>query len=380
MNNKSIKSKKMLFSLLALGVLFASAFIVKCSTTKPDDAMQPYFMTVAYQSKKIAYSEDGLNWLETNMPAGGDELYPDQWRSICYGKDKFVAVGGGNLLPAYSTNGLDWSNGKIPDIGENWYLMSVCYSKEKDMFVAVGAVDGKSIVIYSTNGIDWKKVVLDEDEDYNLCTVCYGKGMFVTFSKNYSYKTEDYSLVAYSKNGREWIIEKPGAIQPPTVANTWNGICYGKDKFVAVSGSNDHDKAVYSPNGETWTPTDMPSAVHWNSVCYGESKDMFVAVGAYSVESKNRPIAAYSTDGTSWSYIATSPLSNAYNWRSVCYGNDKFVAVSYDNSGEVSAGKIAVSNDGINWEVVPEAVAPSAGRLSVCFGYVDAEELKRRLF
>ena len=60
----------------------------------------------------------------------------------------------------------------------------------------------------------------------------------------------------------------------------------------------------------------------WYSVCYGNDK--FVAV-AY-----NSNYFAYSTDGITWTEGTISDTSR--NWQSVCYGNDKYVAVVYNSN------------------------------------------------
>ena len=76
----------------------------------------------------------------------------------------------------------------------------------------------------------------------------------------------------------------------------------------------------------------MPSSQEWSSVCYGNGK--YVAI------SYNSNIMAYSTDGIKWTE-GTMPSSQ--EWWSVCYGNDKFVAVAR------STNIMAYSIDGISW-------------------------------
>ena len=64
----------------------------------------------------------------------------------------------------------------------------------------------------------------------------------------------------------------------------------------------------------------MPINQYWQSVCYGNDK--YVAVIGYRSSSN---IMAYSTDGINWTE-GTMPINQ--NWYGVCYGNDKFVAVA----------------------------------------------------
>ena len=99
----------------------------------------------------------------------------------------------------------------------------------------------------------------------------------------------------------------------------------------------------------SWTQTTLPASKYWRSVCYGNGK--FVAVA----DSSN--LAAYSTDGINWTQ-ATLPASK--HWESVYYGNGKFVAVAYNSN------VAAYSTDGINWT---QATLPaSATWRSVCYG------------
>ena len=100
---------------------------------------------------------------------------------------------------------------------------------------------------------------------------------------------------------------------------------------------------------ERWTEGTMPSSQNWYSVCYGNGK--YVAV------SWNSNIFAYSTDGINWTE-GTMPSSKS--WKSVCYGNGKFVAVDYNY------GVFAYSTNGINWT---EGTMPSSHHWnSVCYG------------
>ena len=65
----------------------------------------------------------------------------------------------------------------------------------------------------------------------------------------------------------------------------------------------------------------LPTSAYWRSVCYGNGK--------YVVVAYNSTIAVYSTDGITWTQT-TLPASTY--WQSVCYGNGKFVAVAYNST------------------------------------------------
>ena len=92
----------------------------------------------------------------------------------------------------------------------------------------------------------------------------------------------------------------------------------------------------------------MPTPDYWYSVCYGNGK--FVAVSYPSAT------MAYSTDGITWTQ---GTMSDSTTWDSVCYGNGRFVAVSYN-------AILDYSTDGINW--TKGTVPITANWTSVCYG------------
>ena len=56
------------------------------------------------------------------------------WHSVCYGKDKFVAVAPYTSTFMYSTDGITWTKGTLPSSEQSWH--SVCYGKDKFVVVA----------------------------------------------------------------------------------------------------------------------------------------------------------------------------------------------------------------------------------------------------
>ena len=98
-----------------------------------------------------------------------------------------------------------------------------------------------------------------------------------------------------------------------------------------------------------WVETAMPVSDNWRSVCYGNGK--FVAIAQYSNN------AAYSEDGINWAKVS---LPKFIGWWSICYGNGKFVIISNDSNVSV------YSADGINWSELSMPV--STGWWSVCYG------------
>ena len=85
--------------------------IVNYSTDKPsEDKPSELFVTISYSNSR-------------------------SWTSVCYGNGKFVAVAGNNSKYfAYSTDGINWTEGTISSTSRSW--RSVCYGNDKFVTVA----------------------------------------------------------------------------------------------------------------------------------------------------------------------------------------------------------------------------------------------------
>ena len=245
---------------------------------------------------KYAYSTDGISWTEGTMPSSR------YWYSVCYGNDKFVAMS--SSIMAYSTNGINWTEGNMPS-SQNWY--SVCYGNDK--FVAIG--EGSNIMAYSTDGISWTEGNMPSSQPWY--SVCYGNGKYVAITMIIN---ESYNIMAYSTDGISWTQGTlPGS-------QDWISVCHGNDKFVAVGGGNDSTNIyAYSTDGISWTQGTMPSRQRWYLVCYGNGKYVAITVGDIRYS-----ITAYSTDGINW-VEGTTPGTSII-WESMCYGNGKYVAIA----------------------------------------------------
>lgn len=105
-----------------------------------------------------------------------------------------------------------------------------------------------------------------------------------------------------------------------TISNggaTWSSITYGAGLFIAV-GKNSN-VAAYSSDGITWTSSTLPRNTNWSSIAYGNNQ--FIAVSTTSGTS------AYTFDGITWN---SSNISVAAD--EIAYGQGVFVAVSASSS------------------------------------------------
>ena len=134
-------------------------------------------------------------------------------------------------------------------VSEDWF--SITYGD--DTFVAIAYYSDAAA--YSTNGITWTQTTMPSSESWR--SVTYGDGTFVAVT-SYS------DTAAYSTDGITWT----QTTMPSSEA--WSSVTYGDGTFVAVA-SNYYDTAAYSTNGITWTQTTMPSPDNWSSVTYGDA-------------------------------------------------------------------------------------------------------------
>ena len=134
------------------------------------------------------------------------------------------------------------------------------------------------------------------------------------------------------------------------ISGWWNQICYGNDKFVAVSETG--GIFLYSIDGINWTSTRL-SNLQWSTITYGNDK--FIAL-AY-----NSNTVAYSSDGIVWTEGGTG-IENRAKFIDVTFGNNKFIAVMSEGNST-----IYYSENGINWLKTTSGI-PWANYQSVTFG------------
>ena len=112
---------------------------------------------------------------------------------------------------------------------------------------------------------------------------------------------------------------------------------------------------IYMPNEVLqYSTISLPSIVGWASVCYGDNK--YVAV------SEDTGTGAFSIDGVTWRSI-TMPVDDdpTTGYDSICYGDGKFVAIR-----SFTSEYAAYSTDGITWT---QCTLPfKTNWLSVCYG------------
>ena len=132
-------------------------------------------------------------------------------------------------------------------------------------------------------------------------------------------------FVLYSEDGINWTSSNIGYTY-----DRWS-LAFGDGKFVLIGSDCCTSRIYTSVDAITWTLGTMPTG-SWRSVTYGNGK--FVAVDHFNF--------SYSTDGVTWT-SSTLPAGDLYEYYSrVVYGNNIFVAIT-------DTGNHAYSYNAINW-------------------------------
>lgn len=376
-------------------------------------------------SGRIYYSEDGTTWAEANPPQNnGQNLLG--WGEVAYGSGKYVTIKAG--YSATSEDGITWTAHTLTLTGE---LEQLCFGNN-----VFAAIDGSDKIAVSGDGVTWEEVTVGIDSGSSITCLAFGDGKFMLATYNSSISQNEVTSIFTSEDGKAWTkihsfeerfqsnalcygngIYLMCSVYPNTEffvstnGTDWDNIklqdffpnieehfyvssysvCYGGDRFVVLYNngsqqnyafyshdaknwmaakldtgySNEVFDSVFYGNGKFFISSDtgivktaisvnqsmndslgievsapklsprlygaLPSDGEWRSVTYGNGK--------YVTLQYNSDSAAYSTDGKTWT-AATLPVSSA--WGFVIYANQTFYAFSY-------AGDIAVSSDGATW-------------------------------
>lgn len=268
------------------------------------------------------------------------------WRSVCYGNNLFVAVSYDGYVMA-SVDGLVWTL----RTAESHAWSCVCYGNGK--YVAVSSTNFQNYILLSTDGITWVASLAGVDS-FETKSIVWGAeaGVFVVVGTTRGYTNK---RIMSSPDGLVWTLRGPDG-------GDLYGVSYKANLFVAVGEdyTTGWDSVIrYSADGITWTTaTGIAIARRWRSVAYGDGK--FVAVAYPTAANFYRPavttnLAAWSTDGETWTAY-TTPATNS--WKAVCHGDGVFIAASIAGTTPVVSTPHAMT--------MGTCIAFSAGNLQLC--------------
>ena len=170
------------------------------------------------------------------------------------------------------------------------------------------------------NGSKWNSICWSQE--LNIFVAVSGSG--------------DGNRIMYSNDGLNWKFSKS------VKAYIWSDICWSSELnlFIAIAKSGYINRIITSSDGDTWYEQIAPTDNDLESIAWSPELSLFAAVS--STGNNNRVIT--SNNGINW-IIRHTPNSN--NWKSICWSSilNLFVAVS--NTG--SFNRVMTSPDGINW-------------------------------
>ena len=131
--------------------------------------------------------------------------------------------------------------------------------------------------------------------------------------------------------------------RPAPVNNTWISVCFGNNRFVAVSDSGTNRLMTSDNNGDSWTAGSGLSANSWTSVFF--ANNTYIALGSGHE-------ARHSTNGTSWSNGTNNNTGVSLRYNSIAFGNNRFISTVGRDGSNFSANTafmIGSTNNGAAW-------------------------------
>ena len=268
----------------------------------------------------------GWTATQTALPAS------DSWGSMAASPTTGVCVAGDSLSSnriAITRDGTTWDEKNTTATASRY-----CVAWGESVFIAMRGSsgcdksidDGDTWTQVTSSVVDWVASPMNAFppiSSYSYGGICYGTDRFCAITSDISATTDD---------GVYW---RKGAM--PAV-RSWTPIAHNGSVFCAVAGGT--NKAAISSDGLAWTEYSMASVGNWSGLAYGAG--LFVAV-AFSGGSACQS----SPDGITW----TARSIGGANYKSVVWTGSSFFAVPF---GGTSA---SVSSDGITWTTVTMPVA-----------------------
>lgn len=274
------------------------------------------FVITSSNGDRAAYSEDGINWTETKLPVG------QEWGAPVHVNGKFFSVPRfttttQDIIAAYSDDGVIWN---AIEFGTAQEMRNPVYINGK--FI----IGTTMFVAYSEDCVTWTKASIPAS--CNGSTIAYGGGRFVVMPQDTN------NTVAYSDDLITW-----NTVSIPSMknSNAYTPV-YFNDKFVTVGNSTIAGAVFYSEDGVTWNDIPLSTRGLYQIFCVNEK--LFMRYSSSALTSATHALL-YSEDGINW--IETN-LPASFSALAVTHGNGKFVTTTNTTSN------IAFySEDGINW-------------------------------
>jgi hypothetical protein len=248
-------------------------------------------------SQYARWSDDAINWTETNLSFIGD------YRKLISGNNRFIALANNENRVSVSLTGQTWSTVNLP-VRESW--SDGTYGGGRFVLIA----NNTNNILTSTDGTTFSTVTIPSDTAGDSTVsqwtrITHGKGKFVAVSAN-------DRATATSTNGTSWT-RHDLALPEITVGNDWNivSIAYGNNRFIILDNEG---RTAYSFDGVTWyRGTTAPGSLTWSQIKYDQG--VFFAIGLDGVN----PTTACATteDGLVWN---ARTLDISQRWSALTFG------------------------------------------------------------
>jgi hypothetical protein len=273
-----------------------------------------------------------------------------------------------SFIEGASQAGVDEWRTRVSAGDYNW--RSICWSPERNLFVATAVFKGGSIseggnggrVMTSSDGArPWTRrntgiTISNCNNGAGNQITCTSSTAGLTVGMTVGIRidpaggagtvTDDTAIVSIDGPNAFTTNKLITGLSDTTLVadNNWISVCWSKEAalFVAVATSGTGNRIMTSPNGFTWTRRVSPADNNWHSVCWSPERNLFVAVSALSTADPARRCMT-SADGINWT-LQTTPERR---WRSVTWAAEigLFVAVADDGTGD----RVMTSPDGVTW-------------------------------
>ena len=290
---------------------------------------------------KAMTSSDGINWTERITPTISRS---SQWVSICWSPELslFVAVADtGDYKIMTSPDGIIWTH--ILSSYNIARLTWVCWSAQLGIFVTINLFGSE--VYTSKNGSSWTKYDFPQEliSTYKQC-ICWSKelGLFVAVGSAGTYR------IITSRNGTDWT---------PVYGDGGGGLFFvdwipALNLFIALRRfANDTQSVLTSPDGLNWTPRNVPSSGGWLGCSWSSEQRILVAIAStvtgYSGPSKimtSSVTTPFALEPKGRVYVYELSYNQpSYNWIQLGLSSEILVGVSNDDQ---FGWDIALSSDG----------------------------------
>ena len=253
-----------------------------------------------------------------------DKLTQNNWVSIAYGNNKYVAINNSGYV-ATSSDADTWST-------PTWAISNtelVCIIYDGTKFITLDKTGGLTT---STDGNTWSAGANLGNNDWKA--IIYANNLYIAIGNT--------GYIATSSDGTTW--STPSQILS---SRNWRALAYDGTKYLALGL---HGYISTSTNGSTWTTPTTPTNLYstdfgWVSLVYDGTK--FIAF-------ENSGGICTSANGTTWNTPQVTILNNtSTGWKSLISTTNGLVALS--NTGYIGVQTdmpVAPFTTEANWQTL----------------------------